>query len=185
MKKCPACSAEMPDTSVFCFNCGTKLAPAPAPENVNPAPNPNVGYAAPNSYSQTMNNGFPNGAPAPQPAVPSYDPDDHTAEFDPADIRSNKLYAICAYLGVLMIVPLLVAKDSPFVMFHVRQALKVIIASTAVIFAGAILSITVLVPIAAVIACVILAVINIIGFINAGRGLAKELPIVKKIGFLD
>lgn len=189
MKKCPVCSAEMPDTSVFCFNCGAKLAPAPAPENVNPAPN--GGYAAPNSYNAGMNNGMPSGAPGgtvpPSATIPQpiYDPADHTAEFDSVDIQNNKLYALCAYLGVLMIVPLLLAKDSPFVRFHIRQALKVLIATMAVSVIGAVLSITILVPVAAAITVVILTVVNIIGFINAGKGRAKDLPIVKTISFLN
>lgn len=63
-----------------------------------------------------MNNGMPYG----QPYV---DPKDHSTEFDGKDIADHKLFAMLPYLlGILgTIVALLVAKDSPYVGFHVRE----------------------------------------------------------------
>ena len=54
---------------------------------------------------------------------------DFTAQFDPADIETNKMMAIFCYLGTLMIIPMLVspAKDSAFVRFHFNQGLILLI----------------------------------------------------------
>ena len=68
-----------------------------------------------------MNNGMPYG----QPYV---DPKDHSAEFDGKDIADHKLFAMLPYLlGILgTIVALLVAKDSPYVGFHVREGIRIL-----------------------------------------------------------
>ena len=68
----------------------------------------------------------------PQPAfAPAYDPYDHTAEFDPKDISDNKVFAmICYLMGFIgIIVALLATNSSKYAMFHVRQALKIEVAS--------------------------------------------------------
>ena len=71
---------------------------------------------------------IPNATVTQQPYIP-VDSADHTAEFDPADIAQNKLYAAICYILSMMgiIIALLAAKDSPFVQFHVRQSLKLAI----------------------------------------------------------
>ena len=55
------------------------------------------------------------------------DPNDHTAEFDPADISANKVLAMVPYLmgwlGIL--ITLLASGTSAYAGFHVRQALKI------------------------------------------------------------
>ena len=77
------------------------------------------------------------GAVPPQPAfAPAYDPYDHTAEFDPKDISDNKVFAmICYLMGFIgIIVALLATNSSKYAMFHVRQALKIEVASILSIF---------------------------------------------------
>ena len=44
---------------------------------------------------------------------------------DPQDIASNKFMAICSYLGILVLIPLLLAKQSTFATFHARQGINV------------------------------------------------------------
>ena len=55
------------------------------------------------------------------------DPNDHTAEFDAADISANKVLAMVPYLmgwlGIL--ITLLASGTSAYAGFHVRQALKI------------------------------------------------------------
>ena len=101
------------------------------------------------------------------------------------DIDQNKILAVLAYLGVLVIVPLLAAKDSPFVRFHANQGLVLLIASViwnivvriVQLSISAILR-TYLLAILLNIANVLILVFMIIGIINAVRGEEKELPVI-------
>ena len=129
--------------------------------------------------------GFKFGAIA-EPRVAVTDIYDHTSEFSPEDIANNKLYAILMYCVSLMgiIIGLLAAGDSPYVRFHVKQSLKLFICEVILGLITAALFWTIIVGIAGSIAIVVLAVVDIICLVNACKGLAKEPPIVCKIGFL-
>ena len=129
--------------------------------------------------------GFKFGAIA-EPRAAVTDIYDHTSEFSPEDIANNKLYAILMYCVSLMgiIIGLLAAGDSPYVRFHIKQSLKLFICEVLLGLITAALFWTVIVGIAGSIAIVVLAVVDIICLVNACKGLAKEPPIVCKIGFL-
>lgn len=129
--------------------------------------------------------GFKFGAIA-EPRAAVTDIYDHTSEFSPEDIANNKLYAILMYCVSLMgiIIGLLAAGDSPYVRFHVKQSLKLFICEVILGLITGALFWTVIVGIAGGIAIVVLAVVDIICLVNACKGLAKEPPIVCKIGFL-
>lgn len=87
----------------------------------------NCHLSFPDSASHCAQCGAPLTTVANQPPVYSGDPLDHTAEFDPADISANKVFALIPYLmgwfGV--IITLLASSSSPYAGFHVRQALKI------------------------------------------------------------
>ena len=51
------------------------------------------------------------------------DTPDYTEVFDPNDVSSNRAMGILAYIGVLVLVPLFAAKDSPFARFHCNQGI--------------------------------------------------------------
>ena len=129
--------------------------------------------------------GFKFGAIA-EPRAAVTDIYDHTSEFSPEDIANNKLYAILMYCVSLMgiIIGLLAAGDSPYVRFHIKQSLKLFICEVLLGLITAALFWTIIVGIAGSIAIVVLAVVDIICLVNACKGLAKEPPIVCKIGFL-
>ena len=129
--------------------------------------------------------GFKFGAIA-EPRAAVTDIYDHTSEFSPEDIANNKLYAILMYCVSLMgiIIGLLAAGDSPYVRFHVKQSLKLFICEVLLGLITGALFWTVIVGIVGGIAIVVLAVVDIICLVNACKGLAKEPPIVCKIGFL-
>ena len=129
--------------------------------------------------------GFKFGAIA-EPRAAVTDIYDHTSEFSPEDIANNKLYAILMYCVSLMgiIIGLLAAGDSPYVRFHVKQSLKLFICEVILGLITGALFWTVIVGIVGGIAIVVLAVVDIICLVNACKGLAKEPPIVCKIGFL-
>ena len=126
-----------------------------------------------------MNNGMPYG----QPYV---DPKDHSAEFDGKDIADHKLFAMLPYLlGILgTIVALLVAKDSPYVGFHVREGIRILVSEVLLGLITVVFCWTVVVPIAAAICFIILLVVRIISFVNVCNGKAKEAAIVSNFGFL-
>ena len=115
-----------------------------------------------------------------------YDPYDHTAEYDPKDISDNKVIAMLVYLmGTIGIVlALLGSHASPYVMFHVRQALKLTVVNMLLGIIMVVLIWTIIVPIACAIAFAVLFVINIICFFQVCGGKAKEPAIIKSLGFL-
>ena len=122
----------------------------------------------------------PYGAAA--PVVPEWD---HTAEFDPKDVSDNKVIAMLVYLlSVVGILIALLSQNSPYVSFHVRQALKFLVVETLVGIVTAILCWTVIVPIAAGIFYAVLWVVKIICFVSICEGEAKEPVIIRSFTFL-
>ncbi len=115
-----------------------------------------------------------------------YDPADHTAEFETSDISQNKVLAMIPYLmgWIGIIVALLAVNNSKYVAFHVKQALKVQVVTILLGIVTVLLCWTVIVPIAAGICYIILFVLQIIAFFQICGGKAKELPIIKGLGFL-
>ena len=111
---------------------------------------------------------------------------DTTSEYDPQDIEKNKFMAILAYFGILVIIPILAAKESKFARFHSNQGLILCIAAILYsvvysILSGIILSISWhlywLVSIIALLGFALL-IWFIIGIVNAAQGRAKELPLI-------
>lgn len=43
---------------------------------------------------------------------------DMTSQFDPRDIQNNKVMAILAYFGILVLIPIFAAKESKFARFR-------------------------------------------------------------------
>lgn len=164
---CPKCGAEVADGAAFCTTCGAPMvaaeAAAPTPA-ATPTPDPTPVYAAP-VYM---------------------DPKDHTAEFDAKDISDNKVFAMLPYIMsvVGVIIALLASKDSPYTLFHVRQALKIQVTGILLSIVTLLLCWTVIVPIAGGIAALVLLVVDIICFFSVCNGKAKEAPIVSSLGFL-
>lgn len=115
-----------------------------------------------------------------------FDEWDHTADFTPEDISEGKLLAMMSYLtGILGIVmTYLGAKDSPFAMFHAREALKINICIILVAIFTSLLFWTCIVPFAGAIAEIILWVLCIIGFFNVCNGKAVEIPILRGMKWL-
>ncbi len=111
---------------------------------------------------------------------------DTTAEFEQQDIEKNKFIAILAYFGILVLIPIFVAKDSKFARFHANQGLVLCIAAVLYSVAYSILSGLIvaiswrlywLVSIVGLLGLVFL-VWFVLGIINAAGGRAKELPFI-------
>lgn len=213
MRICPKCGNALGDDARFCTLCGTKfVAPEksegikleipgkePAAETpVNEVPEaeaPSMEIPQPEAASQNQQ-AYQQGAAQqqyqqtyqqPVYTQPAYDPFDHTAEFEADDISANKVVAMLPYLmGIagIVVAALIGATNSPYTMFHIRQALKFTVVDILVGIASAILSFTIIVPIAGGICFVVLFVIKIICFFNVCNGKAKEPAIIRSLGFL-
>ena len=113
---------------------------------------------------------------------------DTTSYYSRSDIEGNKLMAVLSYLGILVLIPILAAKNSPFAKFHATQGLNLLIVSVAWSIVsgiiGAILGaigvtfLTVLWSIITWLVSIVIFLTMVIGIINAAQGKAKELPII-------
>jgi uncharacterized membrane protein len=83
--------------------------------------------------------------------------------------------SILAYIGPLIIVSYLVAKDDPAVKFHIKQGAVLFVAEIAVYVLSFVFSF--LFPLWALVNLATL-VLSIIGIVNAAQGKEKELPVV-------
>ena len=95
------------------------------------------------------------------------------------DAQDNKVVAILAYFGILFLVPLLAAKNSPFARFHAIQGLT-LFAVTIVLYIVYFLLLSISLTIGTIFGIVFIGVmiLAIIGIINAAKGQMKELPLI-------
>lgn len=100
--------------------------------------------------------------------------DDYTADQDPEDVKNNKVMAILAYIGILVLIPILCAKDSKFAKFHANQGLILFIIALVCSFLTKIPVLGVIVGIVDL----VVFVMAVIGIIYAAQGKAKELPVI-------
>lgn len=115
---------------------------------------------------------------------------DSTSQFTQQDINDNKVMAILAYIGILVLIPILAAPQSKYARYHANQGLVLFIieliyaAITGVLgFVLAMLHLGFLAIIFSLIGIVFL-VYMILGIVNVVNGTAKELPIIGKIKIL-
>lgn len=139
----------------------------------------NCHLSFPDSASHCTQCGAPLTTVADQPG----DPLDHTAEFDPADISANKVFALIPYLmgWVSVIITLLASSSSPYAGFHVRQALKIQIVT---LLSLVLAIIPFLGWIAIGVWAIIALVLDLICFFRVCSGKAIEAPIVSSFKFL-
>ena len=115
---------------------------------------------------------------------------DSTAEYDQADINSNKVMAILSYIGILVLIPIFAAKNSKFARFHANQGLVLCVCGCAVWLVVSILTSILawrlywLISIISFVLWVVLLILAIIGVINAANGKAKQLPVIGNIKLL-
>ena len=111
--------------------------------------------------------------------------------IDPKDAQDNKLMAILAYLGILVLVPIFAAKESPFARFHANQGLILLIVEIAVYIVFYILAIALalsgfwwLISLISFVVYLGILIFVILGIVNAAKGEAKELPLIGKYRIL-
>lgn len=161
-------------TMAFCNKCGNQL-----PDGANNCPN--CGAPAGNTQQNTQNaQDFVNNM---------MNTNDTTSQFDPQDINNNKGMSVLAYIGFLLLVPLLACPNSKFARYHTNQGLVLFLLEFAL---GVVTGILGIIPIAGLIIGGLLSavggiftlVLMIMGIINAAQGQAKELPLIGKITLL-
>lgn len=112
--------------------------------------------------------------------------------FDANDVAQNKVMGILAYLGILCLVPIFAAKNSPYARFHANQGLVLFIAEIAYgIVYGILAVVFAFIPVIGLIviallglASIVFVVFLVIGIMNACSGEPKKLPIIGGITIL-
>ena len=89
--------------------------------------------------------------------------------------QNTTLMSVLAYIGILVVIPYLMAKDDPIVKFHIKQGLVLVVIEIAVWVAGSM--IYMLAPVLMLVNLAAL-VLSIIGIVNVIQGNQKELPFV-------
>lgn len=89
----------------------------------------------------------------------------------------NIAFGVLAYLGPLLIISYLIAKDDAFVRFHVRQGLVILTIDLIVWFLG--MTLWILFPLVSIINIAML-IFSVLGIINVIQGKERELPFIGK-----
>ena len=116
------------------------------------------------------------------------DTKDETADFDKKDIEDNKVMAVLAYIGILVLIPLLAAKESKFARYHTNQGFTLFLFGFCTCVVLEILGI---IPVVGIVFTILGSLVGlcffilmILGIVNAAQGVAKELPFIGKYRFL-
>ena len=97
MSYCSKCGTPIAEGSKFCPSCGT-LPAAPQPPKTGSPPGGNQPRTS--APGGNPSPGSPESKLSAALATP-----DATAAFDPRDIEQNKVMAVLAYLGILVLIP--------------------------------------------------------------------------------
>lgn len=125
------------------------------------------------------------------------------ADPETADVQNNKVMAVLAYIGILVLIPLFAAKESKYARFHTKQGLTLAIFSAAYgILTGIINAVLSFIlpardyyfysvpnPIVSIVSTILglgsifFVVLAIMGIVSACQGKKQELPVLGKINF--
>ncbi|MBQ6469960.1 MAG: hypothetical protein IJJ50_07930 [Lachnospiraceae bacterium] len=164
MRQCQNCGAMIDDDRArVCPTCGRPMAPVKG------------------DFSQRVN----------QTIGEIQNTPDYSNYYHPADVERNKGISVLSYLGLLLLIPYLARKDSPYARFHVNQGLVLFLTEAVynlvIRVIRGIFGHTILSPIVSILGIldIVFVVLMIIGIVNAASGRAKELPVIGKIRILQ
>ncbi len=131
-----------------------------------------------NTNTQTPVDSQPTPMPTPETAVAQ----ESAPKVEP-EVKSNfelnetTILASLSYLGPLVVIPYLIKKENPFVMFHIKQGLLLLIPYLVLWLVGGMMYS--LMGVFDIIK-LILVVFSVIGVVNATQSKEKELPLIGK-----
>lgn len=91
------------------------------------------------------------------------------------DVDENKLLAALSYVGVLVLVPLLVKRDDPFVRWHAKQGLVLLMGMVVAVMAAAWVSVV------GNVLFLVLLIVAVVGLVQALLGRRWKIPIIGQI----
>ncbi len=146
MSYCTRCGSKLDNDAQFCHQCGA----------------PVEGSAAKASKEFDLNQ-------------LGKDSVDTTGAFRAQDIAENKVICILCYFGLLLLIPLLVKRDSDFARFHSNQGLVLFLFN---IIVSILANIPFLGFVVAIVGSVAGVVFWVMGIVNVVNGRAKTLPLI-------
>jgi uncharacterized membrane protein len=110
-------------------------------------------------------------------------------EVSQDDVEKHRVFGILAYLGIFVLVPIIVAKDSPYAKYHANQGLVLFIAEIAVFLITAtfvfIPFLGILVYYIHLLFLLVFLVLAVLGIINAAAGKCVPLPVIGGVKILN
>lgn len=94
---------------------------------------------------------------------------------DPREVEKNKILAAISYLGVLCLVPLFLKKSSPYVQFHAKQGLVLLIAEIIISFVNIIPFFGFMVW---AFAGLLFFIISMVALVRTWNGESWEIPVI-------
>ena len=129
-----------------------------------------------------------------QPEAKATVENNEQTEVSPEDVQNNKVFAILAYIGILVLVPIFAAKESKFARFHANQGLVIFICEVAWGIIGSVISSLLISSLSlglwafwgfiSWLVWIGFMVFAIIGIVNAAQGSTKPMPLFGKFKIL-
>ena len=173
MAYCKQCGAEIDNNSKFCISCGTAIEEdAAAVQTTETSQNPN-----PETTDSTGS----------LKKLLAYT--DTTGNYDADDVSTNRYLSAMSYLHILVLVPLMAMKDSPFAQYHAKVGLNLLLMHLAVETAETIMySLVGWIPVIGWVVSfafgllnLALWCVNIFGIVSAVKGRARELSVLDPV----
>lgn len=179
MPYCSNCRTYIPDGTDTCPNCGTKDSRY---TNIPPVNQTTTTQSQPNIPAQKKSFG--------QLIKKILKTEDKTYGFDSSDISANSNNAVLAYLGPLVVIPLITSRKSKFAMFHCCQGVMnsifaILYVTVVPMVLNAIPSILALLLFIPYFVCLILFPVSLVlGIMHAIKGKAVTLPVFGRIDLM-
>ncbi len=169
MAFCNQCGAKVEDGSKFCTACGAPVDQGSTPVQASDSSQKQQKGSNASSFEKFI----------------AYT--DTTANYRAEDITANRYVSILAYLHILVLIPLLAMKESPFTQYHAKVGLNLLLLHLAAEVAGSIVTSLVgwipvigwIVGVAIGLLNFVLWCVNIFGIVSAVQGKARELTVLE------